>query len=69
MEFGTDLGYGADFRLKYYYRMCDELQKYLEACNNSQNNSRFLFCLLKDLLQEIRERQAGNTADDVVNIL
>lgn len=68
MEFGTDLGYGADFRLKYYYRMCDELQKYPEACNILQNNNGFLFRLLKDLLQEFREGQAGNAADDVVNI-
>ncbi len=25
MEYSTDLGYGADFKLKHYYRMCDEL--------------------------------------------
>ena len=47
--------------------MCDELQKYPEACNILQNNNGFLFRLLKDLLQEFRERQAGNAADDVVN--
>ena len=25
MDFGADIGYGRDFKLKYYYQMCDEL--------------------------------------------
>ncbi|MBR1708898.1 MAG: hypothetical protein IJ719_08735 [Clostridia bacterium] len=32
MGFDTDLGYGADFKLKYYYRMCDELLADVNAC-------------------------------------
>ncbi len=32
MEFDTDLGYGADFKLKYYYQMCDELIEEIKAC-------------------------------------
>ena len=30
MGFDTDLGYGSDFKLKYYYQMCDELLKEIE---------------------------------------
>ena len=32
MEFDTDLGYGSDFKLKYYYQMCDELLAEVQAC-------------------------------------
>ena len=32
MDFDTDLGYGADFKLKHYYRMCDELLAEVSAC-------------------------------------
>lgn len=32
MEFDTDLGYGADFKLKYYYQMCDELIEKIKDC-------------------------------------
>lgn len=32
MGFETDLGYGADFKLKYYYQMCDELLAEVNAC-------------------------------------
>ncbi len=32
MEFDTDLGYGADFKLKYYYQMCDELIEKVRDC-------------------------------------
>lgn len=32
MGFDTDLGYGASFKLKYYYQMCDELLEEVKAC-------------------------------------
>jgi len=32
MDFDTDIGYGANFKLKYYYQMCDELLAEVEAC-------------------------------------
>ena len=32
MGFDTDIGYGSDFRLKHYYRMCDELLAEVNAC-------------------------------------
>ena len=32
MGYDTDLGYGAAFKLKYYYQMCDELLAEVEAC-------------------------------------
>ena len=32
MGFDTDMGYGADFKLKYYYQMCDELLAEVNAC-------------------------------------
>ncbi len=31
MGFDTDMGYGADFKLKYYYQMCDELLQEVNA--------------------------------------
>lgn len=32
MDYDTDLGYGADFKLKFYYQMCDELLAEVNAC-------------------------------------
>ena len=32
MGFETDLGYGTDFKLKYYYQMCDQLLTEVNAC-------------------------------------
>ena len=32
MDFDTDIGYGANFKLKFYYQMCNELLAEVEAC-------------------------------------
>lgn len=51
MEYSTDLGYGADFKLKHYYRMCDELLAEVNARPD---------VLEKDALRKCNWRDSSN---------
>ena len=50
MEYGDDIGQGADFKLSSYYRMCDELVDHMRQCPEllEKDRSRHLITKWKD---------------------